>query len=448
MRRSFSDWLVPVLIGASAATTALSAQEQGPPGSPILSSDISLSRASAELRLDLEGGRSLSLLLDEEGRVRLNGDQIGTYSSRDALDQSWRELLQRAMDAPTGTLAGVLRRWEPPADASGVARRLDRELEAAVAATPRLATDQAQDPGEATDPDAYMSDSITRLNERIRDLERLIEAGEIGDLERLIEDGELDPELMADLPELRGVRDEIRSQLQTEIREELRRELRANRRDFNGPWDGAFRHITRGIGGVFSTLMVYAILVGLGFLAVFFGRSYLEGIADTARHATLRSGLVGLAGGFLLGPAFILGTLALAISIVGIPLLLVWLPGFWVAAVLAAVGGFLAVAHGAGEAFAERRFTGTEWFTRANSYYYVMTGVGLLLVLYLAASVITMAGPWLGFIEGLLRFMAVMVTVIASLIGFGAALLSRGGTRPVRPTTLTPEPDLEAEPHV
>lgn len=431
MRPSFSDWLVPVLIGASAAT-ALSAQEQGPPGSPIVSSDISMSRGEAELRLDLEGGRSLSLLLDEEGRVRLNGDQIGTYSSRDALDQSWRELLQRAMDAPTGTLADVLRGWEPPADASGVARRLDRELEAAVAMTAGAQAEQ----GEATDPDAYMSDSITRLNERIRDLERLIE------------DGEMDPGLMADLPELRGLRDEIRSELQAEIREELRSELRGSRGEFSNAWNRPFRHITRGIAGAFSTLMVYAILIGLGFLAVFFGRTYLEGIADTARHATLRSGLVGLAGGFLLAPAFILGTLALAISIVGIPLLLLWLPGFWVAAVLAAVGGFLAVAHGAGEAFAERRFTGTEWFTRANSYYYVMTGVGLLLVLYLAASVITMAGPWLGFIEGLLRFMAVMVTVIASLIGFGAVLISRAGTRPVRPETLTPEADLETEPHV
>ena len=174
----------------------------------------------------------------------------------------------------------------------------------------------------------------------------------------------------------------------------------------------------------------------------------LEGIADTARNATLRSGLVGLAGGFLLVPAFILGTLALAISIVGIPLLLVWLPGFWVAAVLAAVGGLLAVAHGAGEAFAERRFSGTEWFTRANSYYYVLTGVGLLLALYIAASVVSMAGPWLGFLEGLLRFMAVMVTVIAGCIGFGAVLISRAGRRPVRPDPLTAEVDLEADSHV
>lgn len=437
MRRSFSDLLVPVLIGASLAAAPLAAQDQGPPGSPIISSDMSVSQESAELRLELQDGRTVTLLLAADGTVRLNGDQIGAYARRDALDVAWRELLQRAMDAPTGTLASVLREWQPPADASGVARRLDRELEAAVSMASAEA-EQAAGAGadQAVEPAAGMSDSISRLNQRIQELERLIE------------DPNLDPDVMADLPALRGLRDEIRAELQHEIRDELREEIRTSARGWNDNWNRPWRHITNGIAGVFSTLMVYAILVGIGFLAVFFGRRHLEGIADTARHATLRSGLVGLAGGFLLAPAFILGTLALAISIVGIPLLLVWLPGFWVAAVLAAVGGFLGVAHGAGEAFAERRFTGNEWFTRANSYYYVMTGVGLLLVLYIAASVVSMAGPWLDFLEGLLMFMAVMVTLIASVIGFGAVLISRGGTRPARPDPLTAEPDLEPETHV
>ncbi len=118
-------------------------------------------------------------------------------------------------------------------------------------------------------------------------------------------------------------------------------------------------------------------------------------------------------------------------SIVGIPLLLVFAPLFPVAVLLAAVGGYLAVAHGAGEALAERRFTGTDWFTRANSYYYVITGVGLLLMFFLAAHVVSMAGPWLGFLEGLLKFVAVMLTWAAFTVGFGAFLISRGGTRPV-----------------
>lgn len=428
MRRTFSDSLVPLLIGAAVAGAPVAARAQEP-GGAILSSDISVSREAAELRLELQDGRELSLELAEDGAVRLNGDRIGAYERRDGLDEAWRSLLQRAMDAPASTLPGLLRDWSPPADAGGIAARLDRELEAAMASVPIPAQNAAasqEDAGAVSN----VSDSISLLNERIRQLERLIE------------DPNIDPAEAADLPVLRELRMDLEADLREEIRQELRSEIQGNIR-FDR-WNNPLRHITRGIAGVFSTLMVYAIMVGVGFLAVFFGRKYLEGIADTARHATLRSGLVGLAGGFLVAPAFILGTLALAISIVGIPLLLVWLPGFWVAAVLAAVGGFLGVAHGAGEAFAERRFTGTEWFTRANSYYYVMTGMGLLLVLYLAASVVGMAGPWLGFIEGLLRFMAVMISVIAGLIGFGAVLISRGGTRPVR-GTLSTDPDLGGE---
>jgi len=236
-----------------------------------------------------------------------------------------------------------------------------------------------------------------------------------------------------DIPALR----ELRREVEREVRNELRSE-----RDWTDRWSSPWRHITRGLGGIFSTLMTYAILVGLGFLAVYFGRAYLEGIADTARQQTLRAGLVGLAGSFLVLPAYILGLLALAISIVGIPLILVFAPLFPVAVVLAVLGGYLAVAHGAGEALAERRFTGNDWFTRANSYYYVITGVGMLLVLFLAAHIVTMAGPWLGFVEGLLKFMAVVLTWAAFTIGFGAFLISRGGTRPlgeVREPGLTDE---------
>jgi hypothetical protein len=258
-------------------------------------------------------------------------------------------------------------------------------------------------------------------------------------LEQLIEDPsrlqqlenlqDLDEIQGADLEALRELRTELERDLREEIRHEIRSEIHLD--DWARSWSSPWRHVTRGIGGIFSTLMTYAIMVGLGFLAVFFGRKYLEGVADTARHATLRSGLVGLAGSFLVIPAYVLGLLALAVSIVGIPLLLVFAPLFPVAVLLAAVGGYLAVAHGAGEALAERRFSGTAWFSRANSYYYVITGVGLLLMFFLAAHVVSMAGPWLGFLEGLLKFVAVMLTWAAFTVGFGAFLISRAGTRPV-----------------
>jgi hypothetical protein len=429
MRPIRSDRVLTLVLGtALVAMPGLAhghvvAQDQATPASRVVSSEIAVSRDAAELRLELADGRRLNLRLADDQSVRVNDARVGTYERRGALDRSWRDLLQEAMDAPTAELPTLLTAWSPPSAAGEAGARLRRELEAL--AIPAATTQAADVPADATD-------TIRRLEERIRELEQVLQ--DPAAAERLD---------AVDLPALRELRRSLEQDLRREIRQELRTELRREVRQQQRR--SPFRHITRGITGVFSTLMAYAVLVGLGFLAVFFGRSHLETIADTARHSTLRSGLVGLAGSFLVLPAFVLGALALAISIVGIPLLLVYLPLFPLAVVLAAVGGYLAVAHGAGEALAERRFRGTEWFTRANSYYYVITGIGLLLVLFIAAHIVTMAGPWLGFLQGLLKFLAIMVTWVAFMVGFGAFLLSRGGTRPVVEVMTSP---LEEEMHV
>jgi len=149
----------------------------------------------------------------------------------------------------------------------------------------------------------------------------------------------------------------------------------------------------------------------------------------------VRSFLVGLAASFLVIPVFVLGIVVLAVSIVGIPALLIWVPAFPLAVVLSTLLGYLAVSHAAGEAFAERRFYGGDWFTRANSYYYMLTGLGLLLVLFLAAHVLEMV--WLGFISGILVFLGVVLTWAAATTGFGAVLITRAGTRPLRSTATT-----------
>lgn len=447
-RMSFDTCFGPILIGAAAlaapVAAPLGAQEAPPPVSPILSSDIALSRHGAELRLELMDGESLDLVLDDEGAVLMNGERIGSYERRDDLDASWRQLLQEAMDAPASALPDLLVDWRAPADGSAVARRLDRELEHAI----RSAREQmpAGDAGTGDGPVAVSdaSDSIQRLNQRLRDMERLIEdPAALRSLEQLhrLESLESLEELEhLDIPALRELRREVERSVRSEVRDEVRAELRDS--GWMEHMRSPLRHVMRGLGGVFSTLLAYAVLIGLGFLAVFFGRPHLEGIADTVRHQTLRSGLVGLAGSFLVLPAYILGLLALAISIIGIILIPLFAPLFPVAVVLAALAGYLAVAHGAGEALAERRFTGNDWFTRANSYYYIMTGVGLLLMLFLVGHIVTMAGPWLGFLQGLLKFMAIVLTWAAFTIGFGAFLISRGGTRPLGEL---PEPGVEKE---
>jgi hypothetical protein len=430
------------------ASPACAQEQAATQGSQILSSQIQMSReGAAELKLELRGGRTLDLALDEAGDVRMNGERIGHYERGDALYRSWRALLSKAMEVPDDKLASLLMAWQPPQNS--VAQRLDRELESVLQSAPAdaAAPAVANAPAAADAPAAEAKsgpadsmgsgpqkarsgeDSIRLLNERLQALQGAIE--------------DVDPSI-----DINHVVDpqQLRAQIQREIRDKLRAELRGQ---VNPVSRSPFRHFLRGLSGIFSTLIVYAILVGLGFLGVFFGRKYLEGISDTARQATLRSLLVGVAGSFLVLPAWILGMIALAISIVGIPLLLVWVPLFPVAVCLAAIVGYLAVAHASGEALAERRFDGGDWFKRANSYYYVMTGVGLLLVLYLAAHIIGMAGPWLGFLQGLLTFFSVVVTWAAFSIGFGAVLISRAGTRPLhKRASASVDADLEEEAHV
>ena len=148
---------------------------------------------------------------------------------------------------------------------------------------------------------------------------------------------------------------------------------------------------------------------------------------------------------FLVIPVFILGILALAISIVGIPALLAWVPLFPVAVGLALVLGYIGVAHAAGEALAERRFYLADWFQRGNSYYFLISGLGLLLAPFIMMNVVRMAGPWLGFLYGICAVVGVIGTWAALSIGLGAVLISRAGTRPMRPSAAS-EPEMYAEP--
>lgn len=398
-----------LLTGTTAARAQDSGRTTADRQTEIIASEIGLSRDQAALRLELAGGRTLTLELRDD-HAWLNGTRVGPAPRGDELDRSWRALLNDAMDAPTSELPKLLSNWDAPSGEAG--ERLDRVLESTFGGLAGAQVPASPAADAVSDDDRWASDTVARLNQKIAELESRLE----------------DARGASDVTRIYRVENERRG------------------------WPAPFRRLFRGIANIFSILAVYAVLVGIGFAVVFFGRKYLEGVADTARHATVQSGLVGLAASFLVVPAFILGAIALTISIVGIPALIVWLPLFPVAVTLAAIFGYLGVAHAAGEALAERRFDGGELFKRANSYYYVLTGAGLLLALYIAANVVEIAGPWLDFITGMLNFLAVVLTWAAFTIGFGAVLLSRAGTRPktIRPleSEVDTDPVFEEESHV
>ena len=363
----------------------------------VVSSEISVSRDEAALQIEFEGGATARFAL-AGGRILIDNEDVGAAPRSGELDRSWRELLNRAMEAPTDGLARMLVDWDAPDDFFD--SQIEERLSGAAEAAPALAA-----PGATVPADLELSDSVERLVVRIADLQGLVD--------------ELESGVVVDIPDIQSRADARRS---------------------------PFRHVIRGFEGLFSVSVLYAVLFGIAFATIFFGgRRFIEGVADTARTAPTRSLLVGLAATFLVIPAYILGMIALAISIVGILALPVWLLLFPVAAALAVLLGYIGVAHAAGESLAERRFYATDWFRRGNSYYFLITGLGLLLVLFAASNIVGMAGPWLGFLRGLLFVVAGVTTWAALSIGLGAVLLSRAGTRPMRRRGAEAEPEIYAE---
>jgi hypothetical protein len=196
---------------------------------------------------------------------------------------------------------------------------------------------------------------------------------------------------------------------------------RSSSRSFWNP----FRNVGRAIAGLMENLVTFLVLVVLSMLIVHFGPEKLEVVATTARRAPAQSAMVGLAGGFLLIPLWILGVIALAVSIIGIPVLLAWVPLFPIAVGLAALLGYIAVARNVGEWVADQEYRGLEWIRGSNTLYVVIAGLGALMVPAIAASLVRILG--LGLLQGLLGFIASSITFIAVAIGFGAVLLTRGG---------------------
>ncbi len=219
--------------------------------------------------------------------------------------------------------------------------------------------------------------------------------------------------------------EDLRRELEAEIRRDLRSSMPREERHSRNLIFGFLGNVGSAIAGLLENLVAFLVLAILGVLAVHFQSERLEVVATTARRAPARSAVVGLAGGFFLIPIWIVGVIALAITIIGIPVLLAWVPLFPIAAAIAILFGYLAVARNVGEWVAEQEFRGLEWIRGSNTFYTIVAGVGALLVPCVAASAARVLG--LGFLTGLLGFVGSMVAFAAAAVGLGAVLLTRGG---------------------
>jgi MFS family permease len=174
-----------------------------------------------------------------------------------------------------------------------------------------------------------------------------------------------------------------------------------------------------------NIVAVFIALAMIGFGTVFFARRYVEVIADTASNAFGRSLVVGLLGQLLLLPTLAMLIVGLIFTIVGILLLPFAVLAFVVAAIGAALGGYLAVAHAIGETVSRRRMANGAFVRNPNAYGYLFTGLVGLLGLWAAAALFGWAGP----VVIIFRAAAFIVTWLAATVGFGAVLLSRAGLR-------------------
>ena len=192
-----------------------------------------------------------------------------------------------------------------------------------------------------------------------------------------------------------------------------------------GPWSRFTRNVGNAAEGLFDVVSSFLILAVLGLGLVFFVRGRLETVADTVRREFARSFAMGVAGQILFLPAL----LVLIVFIITWPVV----PFFLLTVGLAGLAGYMAVAHGAGEMFARRRFR-YRWLDqlrRSNSYYYVASGLALLLLPFAAGAVLWVFGGAADLVRGLLLFVASLGTWVLVTAGFGGVLLTRGGGRSV-----------------
>ncbi len=245
---------------------------------------------------------------------------------------------------------------------------------------------------------------------------------------RLIDQG---GEVAGDVLRIESDESQTEQQIRDEVRSELRSEFRAaaqsdsRRRRGSSPLGRVFGGLGGAIANLFSVLVVGLV----GALVVHFAGPNLDAVAETSRRTPGRALMVGTAGAFLILPAFVLGIVALAISIIGIPALILWIPLFPVAVVLGGGLGYLAVARNVGIWVSRQRWPYLGWVRITNPVTLILGGALALTAPFIAAELVSVF-PWTGALEVLLVVTATLLSTLAILMGFGAVLLTRGGRRP------------------
>ncbi len=474
----------------------------------IVQTSVALSGEEAALSLELASGRSLRMRLGD-GRVLIDGSDVGGYAPGGALESAWRDLLRDASRGDLGTgwsefaalgFAGVdaraalaLRNELAPLLA-GISADAAAEARAAAAATVGVGVGEAvqAEIAQGLDDEIIVGGLVIELSNVEGLARQLARVGLAPGLERLLNgDLQVPVRIVLDADEYRLKEGATLDNMLLLVESDgvLAGTVKGNVMVADGSLlilpsariDGdviaidatitnqgavagtireaahptpivvapavpriqiqryapsALSRVFVGLGSLARTVALYLLFAFLGALIVYFFRGQLETVSDTVSLSFGRSFLAGLAAEVLFLPIGLVMTL-LIVTAIAVPFYVI---GFGLAALL----GYVAVAHAAGENLTRRRFSWTARVRRSNSYYYVLNGLGVLLALFAGAAITQMAYPLLGWAHDLLIASAWILTWIAATSGLGATLLSRAGTQRTyaRPREL---PELPAD---
>jgi hypothetical protein len=178
-----------------------------------------------------------------------------------------------------------------------------------------------------------------------------------------------------------------------------------------------------------------AVLAAIGLVALILARRNLERVSETLRGRFGRSFLWGIVGQLAFFPALLAIVVVLAITIVGLLVIPIALVAFLTGVAGAVTLGFLAVAYASGESLIAR--------ARRERTAPVPVALFAGLGIYVAAWVLAAALTNVPVAGALMRAVVGLVTWAALTVGFGATIISRGGSRDVvgEPEELAPAAD-------
>ena len=429
---------------------------------------VSVSPEESVLTITFANGRTLRVALND-GHVNIDDHQVGRYQVGGPLDRAWQRFVTAARRSRTEEVVELAHAWNPQGltgDDAQAAEQIRRRF-AAVGAPSETAVPPQQIPAagpggltanldDLSDPAALEPKLLEASRLRGGALRVTVPGGQarlgnfsVGSGETirghlLVLDGDADiygtltgnlatvhgdvvvhpgAVVLGDVLAIDGKVNAAGGEIRGEIRTlspptHLARAADEQAIPSLTPLQATLRKAA-GVLGVFVTLAM------LGFGTVLFGRQPLEVVSDTVMNSFGRSFLTGLVGQILVLPTFGMIVVGLILSVAGILLLPFAVIAYALLVIVAVLGGLLAVTHAMGETYTRRRLAQGALIGSPNSYRFVLVGLAALMSIWAAWVVF----GWVPAAGTLIQGIAMLVTWLLGTVGFGAALLSRGGFR-------------------